>query len=659
MSENTMSRRTFVAASAVAAVAASTASVAFADEAAPTDGTYTATGKGVGTVTVTLTVADGSIAEATVDVSGETPWVGGAMADILAAALVEHNDGAVDVVAGATMTCEGAMAAAARCLAQARGEEPAAEITAWDTATEADWLGTEPAIDDSQIAETWDTDILIVGAGNAGCAAAAYAAQNGLNFRLIESNGCVQDTRHWYGTIDSSAAQEAGCEPVDRRKLLSEVSRYASGKCDQRVVRTWINESAALHDFVMGIAGNEPYNYTINFTSGDAAHWPTDCADENSVYFFPEQEVACMPWEKPRNVVFAETVENLGYPIDFNISLVKLEKDGEGRVTGVIAQNTKDGSFVRINAAQGVLLAAGGYDGNPNMMDALDPLSASTVTCYNYSPRCQGMGIRAALWAGAKMQPEAASMLFDRGLVAPGVDAGYHENPAAPWGKEFPGTMKQFFPGTQPFLKVNRNGERFFNESCTYDNASYAASNQPGGVYAQICDANANEDVDRFHTVGCSAGVQNGRFLPSLEQQVEAGLVMKADTIEELADMLGFEGESKDAFLATVERYNQMFDQGYDEDFGKPSVRLSAIRTAPFYGYWLGSSLLCTMQAPLINENSQVIDVERKPIAGLYAAGNNAGGMFVNNYPCVLPGIRCGSAMVQGIKAVKQMAGLE
>lgn len=657
--DTTMSRRTFVAASAVAAVAAGTAHVAFADEAPLADGTYTATGKGVGTVTVNLTIANGAISEATVDVSGETPWVGGAMADILAAALVEHGDGTVDVVAGATMTCEGTMAAAGRCLAQARGQEPAAEITAWDTATSEDWLGAEPAIDEAAIAETWDTDILIVGAGNAGCAAAAFAAQNGLNFRVIESNACVQDTRHWYGTIDSSAAQEAGCAPVDRRKLLSEVSRYASGKCDQRVVRTWINESAALHDFVMGIAGQDPYNYTVNFTSGEAAHWPDNCADENSVYFFPEQEVACMPWEKPRNVVFAETAESLGYPIDYNTSLVKLEKNDDGRVTGVIAQNTKDGSFIRINAAQGVLLACGGYDGNPNMMDALDPLSASTVTCYNYSPRCQGMGIRAALWAGAKLQPEAASMLFDRGLVDVGVDAGYHENPAAPWGKEFPGTMKQFFPGTQPFLKVNRNGERFFNESCTYDNASYAASNQPGGVYAQICDANANEDVDRFHTVGCSAGVQNGRFLPSLEQQVEAGLVKKADTIEELADMLGFEGASKDAFLATVERYNELFDNQYDEDFGKPAVRLSAIRTAPFYGYWLGSSLLCTMQGPLINENSQVIDTDRTPIPGLYAAGNNAGGMFVNNYPCVLPGIRCGSAMVQGIKAVKQMAGLE
>ena len=123
--------------------------------------------------------------------------------------------------------------------------------------------------------------------------------------------------------------------------------------------------------------------------------------------------------------------------------------------------------------------------------------------------------------------------------------------------------------------------------------------------------------------------------------------------------MLGFEGETAETFLATVERYNELVDAGYDEDFGKPSVRLSAIREAPFYGYWLGSSLLCTMQGIMINENSQVTDVNRAPIAGLYAAGNNAGGFFANNYPCVLPGLRCGSAMVQGIKAVKQMAGLE
>lgn len=655
-------RRNFVKGSTavVAAAAVSgTVATALADAAVYTPGTYTASGAGVGTVTVELTFDGSSITEASVDVSGETPWVGGQLGETLAAALLDHQDGTVDVIAGATLTCEGAMIAAAACIAQAKGEEVAAPITAWDDQSADNWLGSEPVIDEAAVTETWDTDILIVGAGNAGCTAGAYAAKAGLNFRLIESAGVVQDTRHWYGAIDSSAAQEAGCEPVDRRKLLSEISRYASGKCDQRVVRMWINESAAMHDFIAGIATAEPYNYQFKFTSGEAAHWPEDCAEENTVYFFPEQEVACLGWEKPRNVMLQETIEGAGYSIDFNTSLVKLEKDETGRVTGAIAQNTQDSHFIRINAAAGVLLAAGGYDGNPMMMDALDPLSSSVTTCYNYSPRDRGMGIRAALWAGAAMQAEPASMLFDRGLVAPGVDAGYRENPAAFGGKEFPGTLKQYFPGTQPFLKVNRRGERFMNESQTYDNANFAAFNQPGHVYCQIIDANADADVDRFHTVGCSAGVQNGNMIKSVESQVEAGLVMKADTLEELADKLGFEGEAKETFLATCERYNEIYDAQYDEDFGKPTCRLSELRTPPFYGAWLGASLLCTMQGILINENAQAIDEAREPIAGLYCAGNNAGSFFANNYPCVLPGTRCGSAMVQGIKAIKQMGGLE
>ena len=655
-------RRNFVKGSTavVAAAAVSgTVATALADAAVYTPGTYTASGAGVGTVTVELTFDGSSITEASVDVSGETPWVGGQLGETLAAALLDHQDGTVDVIAGATLTCEGAMIAAAACIAQAKGEEVAASITAWDDQSADNWLGSEPVIDEAAVTETWDTDILIVGAGNAGCTAGAYAAKAGLNFRLIESAGVVQDTRHWYGAIDSSAAQEAGCEPVDRRKLLSEISRYASGKCDQRVVRMWINESAAMHDFIAGIATAEPYNYQFKFTSGEAAHWPEDCAEENTVYFFPEQEVACLGWEKPRNVMLQETIEGAGYSIDFNTSLVKLEKDETGRVTGAIAQNTQDSHFIRINAAAGVLLAAGGYDGNPMMMDALDPLSSSVTTCYNYSPRDRGMGIRAALWAGAAMQAEPASMLFDRGLVAPGVDAGYRENPAAFGGKEFPGTLKQYFPGTQPFLKVNRRGERFMNESQTYDNANFAAFNQPGHVYCQIIDANADADVDRFHTVGCSAGVQNGNMIKSVESQVEAGLVMKADTLEELADKLGFEGEAKETFLATCERYNEIYDAQYDEDFGKPTCRLSELRTPPFYGAWLGASLLCTMQGILINENAQAIDEAREPIAGLYCAGNNAGSFFANNYPCVLPGTRCGSAMVQGIKAIKQMGGLE
>ncbi len=158
------------------------------------------------------------------------------------------------------------MKAAKSCFAQAKGEATVSSVQL-PTGDETDWLGKEPDIDEAAITETVDTDILIVGAGNGGMFAAAYAAANGLNFRVIEQNAVVQDTRHWYGAIDSAAAKAAGAPATDKAKLLSEISRYASGKCDQRVVKTWINESAAMHDFMRSIL-EDKFGWECEFTSG-------------------------------------------------------------------------------------------------------------------------------------------------------------------------------------------------------------------------------------------------------------------------------------------------------------------------------------------------------------------------------------------------------
>ena len=657
---DSMDRRTFVAGAAAVAGTAALAgtATAFADAAGYIAGTYEGTGEGVGTITATVTVDDSAITEVKLDLSGETSFVGGQLAATLEPAFVEANSDQIDVIAGCTMTCYGAMHAVKEALAQAKGET-LPEVPTFDAGSDTDWLGAEPEVADDQIAETWDTDILIVGAGNAGMAASLYAAQNGLNFRTIDTFNSPQDTRHWFGAVDSKLAEAAGCEPMDRKKLLSEISRYASGKCNQGVVKMWINESAELYDFVASYMEADPYNYECAFTSGEAAHWPDACNEENTVYFFPEQEHTYNGAEKARNVVFNECLENLGYSVDFNTTLVKLIA-ADGKVSGAIAQNVLTGDLIQINAAKGVLLACGGYGGNPYMMSQLDPESTSVITCTNASPRDRGQGIRAAVWAGAALDKEPASMLFDRGLVANGVDAGYAVNEKAFGGREFPGTLKQYNPGTQPFLKVNRNGERFANESSPYNDILYAAGNQPGGVYAQILDANYFEDITRFHTIGCSAMSQmEGMVERLLGQYEEQGLIQKADTLDELADKLGFEGDAKETFLATCERYNEIFDAQDDEDFGKPSVRLSELRTAPFYGGWLGGSLLCTMQGVSINADAQAMKADHSgPIEGLYAAGDNAGSMFAGNYPCLMPGLRCGSAMVQGIHAVKHMAGL-
>ena len=627
-------------------------------------GTYEGTAEGISsTVKVTMTFSENAVTDVVVDTSGETASYGAAAADELREQLMAAGSAEIDGVSGSTVTSNAVMKAAKSCYAQAKGEAVVSSVQL-PTGDENDWLGTEPDIDEAAITETVDTDILIVGAGNGGMFAAAYAAANGLNFRIIEQNGNVQDTRHWYGAIDSAAAKAAGEEPFDRAKLLSEISRYASGKCDQRVVKTWINESAAMHDFMRSIL-EDKYGWVCDFTSGSEAAWPAENAEHNTDYLYPVQEHNYMASESasgtPRNELLLQYIQELGYDVDFKTSLAKLEKNSEGRITGVIAQSTEDDHFIRYNANKGVLLACGGFPGNPYMMEQLDPLGTSVTTACSYTPADKGYGIRAAIWAGAHLDAEPAPVLFDRGLVAPGVDAGYVDNGSAFGGKAFPGTVGQYNPGSQPFLKVNRHGERFMNESQEYDNASHASFQQPGHVYAMIHDANFRSDVDRFHTIGCSALT---RYIPGmmeaqLEQYEGEGLIMKADTIEELADKMGFTGADKDNFVATVARYNELYDKQNDEDFGKPASRLSAIRTAPFYGCWLGASLLCSMQGISITENCQAKDSNNEPIPGLYITGDMSGSFFQNNYPCVMGGTACGRTMTFAIKSIKQMAGLE
>ena len=628
-------------------------------------GTYEGTAEGISsTVKVTMTFSDSAVTDVVVDTSGETASFGAAAADELREQLLAAGSAEIDGVSGSTITSDAVMKAAKSCYAQAKGEAVVSSVQL-PTGDENDWLGKEPDIDEAAITETVDTDILIVGAGNGGMFAAAYAAANGLNFRVIEQNANVQDTRHWYGAVDSAAAKEAGEPATDKAKLLSEISRYASGKCDQRVVKTWINESAAMHDFMRSIL-EDKYGWVCDFTSGSEAAWPAENAEHNTDYLYPVQEHNYMASEREsglaRNELLLQYIQELGYDVDFKTSLAKLEKNSDGRITGIIAQSTEDDHFIRYNANQGVLLACGGFPGNPYMMEQLDPLGTSVTTACSYSPADKGYGIRAAVWAGANLDKEAAPMLFDRGIVAPGVDAGYVDSDSAFGGKAFPGKIRQYNPGTQPFLKVNRNGERFANESCPYNDIVYAAAHQPGRVYAQICDANILEDAKRFHTIGCYAQTRNGgeKYIQGkMDEAIEAGALFKCDTLDELADKMGFTGAAKDTFLATVERYNELYDKQNDEDFGKPAYRLSAIRTAPFYGCWLGASLLTTEQGIAINEKGQALDTNNQPMEGLYITGDMSGSFFANNYPCLMAGVAMGRTLTYAMKAIKQMAGLE
>ena len=619
-------------------------------------GTYTATAKGINTITATMTFSADAITDVVLDLSGETPGYGKDIAEALADALLKAQGSEIDVVSGSTITSKAVMEAANKCIQQAKGEIPVEVIEKKDAADgPADWLGEAPEIAETDIVETLTTDFLIVGAGNGGMAAAAYAAKQGYDFLVIEKGTTMARTRNWYGAIDSEDVLAAGEKPVDRARLRRELKRYASGKCNMAAFNTWINESAAMHKFIKDCYAKYSPDSVLTLTVGDEAVWPHA---EESGFYFPICEHT---WDRKqdRMKMFEQMCNEAGHPVAYTTALVKLEKNAEGRVTGAIAQNTETKAYIRINAAKGVLLAAGGYSFNTQMMEALDPLAVAVTTSNVSWPTNTGDGIKAAMWVGAALQAEAAPMLFDRGIVAPGVDAGYVTLPSG--DKVFPSEDGQFNMGSQPFLKVNRNGQRFTDESGTYDHMPFAAYNQPGHVYASIFDANMPEDVKRFHTLGCSAQTRNTpeRQLQNVEKMAAQGKAAVADTIEELADKLGFTGKAKETFLATVARYNELYDAQDDADFGKQAYRLSAIRKAPFYGFWMGACILCTEQGILVNEKAEALSTEGQPIPGLYVTGDMSGGFFVDNYPCLMPGIAMGRTMTFALKAVKVAMGEE
>ena len=550
----------------------------------------------------------------------------------------------------------GAVSLAALGLLSACGEsaekQPAATPTAKPEATSENWLGQQPQIQDGDIKETWQTEVLIVGAGNGGMMAAVKAADLGLDFRVVEQISFVCDTRNWYAAADSADALAAG-KPIDRQRAMTELSRYASGKLDQSVVRVWLDESAAMHDYVKAIMDSYGYDCYFEADTGEAEegtdyyHAPT----QHNYNARPDSEWA----DTPRNKLFVDYIEKKGYHVDFEHALIELIKEN-GAVTGAIVQNGS-GEYIKITTSKGVILATGGYEGNPEMMEALSPLAVSCTTASSYFAMNHGDGIKAGLWAGADMDKESAPMLFDRGAVAPGVNAGYVE--ASNGSKQFPGTIYQWNPGTQPFMKVNRDGVRFANEGCPYNDIVFAAANQKGGVYCQVYDGDFQADWQKFHTLGCSSltRVMPERMAEQMEKYVEEGIIMKADSLDELADKLGFEGEAKVQFLAQCDRYNAIYDQGEDDEFFKSSHYLSQLRKAPFYGVWLGASLLCTGDGLKINNKMQVLDKEKNVIPGLYAIGNVSGSFFANNYPELFPGLACGRTLTFALKAVNVIAG--
>ena len=518
----------------------------------------------------------------------------------------------------------------------------------------ADWLGTEPVID--AVAETVETDVVVIGGGTGGAYAAASCLEKGLKVVILEKNAINSTVRNDWGAIGSKWQVEGGENKLDKATVLHTHALYCANRIDQRLPRIWADESAEAINWIGDLivskggmfdweGGYEPdFEHTASyqkFPTGHSAFWKSK--------------------DMSTAIMMKAYIEELGGKFYFETPFVKFEHDGK-KVTGAIAKD-KDGKYIRFVGKKGIVLSTGGYQGNPAMLNALQPADVMIMQKVGEGPN-SGDGIKACLWMGAAMDECHTSMLFDRMGLLP---------------NETPATMTRptlFWLGSQPWLKVNMKGERFCNESQPYDFILHAAARQPGACYAAIMDSTWFAQVQQFQSVGCSRifpfpnGSPNdqpffvppGTDLKAIEENgkaiwaslIESGHLQQADTPEELATKLNI---PSDTFAATFNRYNELADKGTDDDFYKDAYRFMAIKTPPYYGIRLTGLLLSTMDGIRIDTQMRPLDAMSEPFEGLHVIGDSSGSYFAHTYPNLFTGYANGRTTVYARRVARILAG--
>lgn len=498
-----------------------------------------------------------------------------------------------------------------------------------------------------------DCDVIVVGASNSGTMAAAAAAEKGAKVLVIDKMHSAKFLfRNTIASVGSKAQKKAGLK-IDKMKLVNFLAAFAQYHVQQDLLWTWVNHSAETVDWL---------DDNVLKPHGDYMQATTDAKYESLVNTaFPTgNEVTKHDgsyWEIGWGQWAIEKAQSLGAEYRWDTALQHLLIK-QGKVIGVQVMDTKNQTVENILANKGVILCTGGYGANKALMEKWDPAGLKTIM-YSDSPRDDGSGILAGMEAGAARDEEPASIIFNRGAVPVGTNAetfydiGFHDIMAAGY----------LWLGSYPFLKVNLQGKRFFNESSPYQFDMNAEAMQPGHIEATIWTGETmkEENLKKMHTLGCSRLNFPGIFTAEQARQevannVKGGLVKKADTLKDLAKQLHLPVEQ---FKKTVARYNEMCKQGKDTDYGKEAYRLFPVNKAPYYGCWLGGRLLATFDGLRINTKMQVIKENGDPIPHLFAAGNCSGGFFWGSYPDRVPGLAASHADTFGRLAGQNAATLD
>ena len=567
----------------------------FASAEAYTPGTYEASVNGMnGHVVVTMEFSENAILSVNAVGEKETKGLGDVAIEKLAQLVLEQQSIDVDVVSGATVSSQAMLQAADSCIKQAKG-----------------------IVEENTVETEVTADVIVVGAGASGLAAASSAVESGASVIVLEANSFLggaagtsmgnilyldQDAFAQMDRNDASLEKYAGYtaeqfpEPwkTDYIKLMEQIEEYKNNGMEKGLFVSI--ERVMVDHYVKGmgtdIEGTEvTLDYDMIRAGAEAGQSIVDWLEGYGLTTSPLMEYVYTPGGRGMGLIelLAKAAEGAEIRLSTRATDLIVEN---GKVVGVIAVDG-NGNEITFHANGGVVLATGSFSSNGEMIAKYQKIGTGlTANMPSNNPAGnRGDGIVMAEKLGAQLRDMGFMQSYLKG----------YQNLAAS------GEAGNVFKSAQ--LVVNANGVRFADDSNQSKIVSRFGNDQPDGILIAVGDAKM---IDALN------GITEGLA----EDLINRGMAFKADTLEEATQLAGLDTA---VLKGTVDTFNGYVDAGADADFGRAKFN-GKVENGPYYIAKLQLAAHLTFGGLVIDAQSQVLDVNGAAIPGLYAAGDVTSG---------------------------------
>ncbi len=464
--------------------------------------------------------------------------------------------------------------------------------------------------------QTLSADIVVIGAGASGTAAGWAAAEKGLKVVTLEKQATVGGTGKFSEGIFAveSSMQRNWNYGLTKDEAFQKIMNYGHWRGNAKMVRAFVDKSADTIDWMIKngvkfekLFSNYPNGlYTWHIYEGRGAGWIN---------------------------LFQKKYKEAGQTLLTNTWGEELITDKDGRVIGVKATN-KQGDKITVNA-KATIIATGGFFDNKEMREK-----------YLRFPDADGLAQTGKTGDGIRMAWSVGG-----GKEGAEVQASYRPGP-----RGISTTNHVSATAKQPHLWLTPKGDRFCDEKIMLEwpFAGNALERIGGTMYVVYDQATLDHmEKDQGIDLGVGVMVPVGTKLTKYQEQFadaqKAGWAFKADTLEGLAKATGMNPEK---LAKTVEAYNGFCAVRHDAEFAKDPAYLREVKTGPFYAIKSVASSLGTLGGIKANERFEVVTQNEDPIPGLFAAGNDVGGMYGDSYDLLMAGSTVGFAVNSGRIAV-------